>query len=48
VVRHGADIGKAASFFDRSQFVRTIERGPNKDYDMHLLSGYRGGMFRGG
>jgi 4-amino-4-deoxy-L-arabinose transferase-like glycosyltransferase len=49
VVRKGGDISLPAAFFKSSRFVTTVTReagfNPRDAYDVHLLSGYRGGLF---
>ena len=49
VLRHGGDVSGAAAFFDGSRFVTTVTREAgfhSRDaYDVHLLLGYRGGLF---
>ena len=49
VLRKGGDASGTAQFFENSSFVTTITREAgfhSRDaYDVHLLSGYRGGLF---
>ncbi len=49
VLRHGGDVPGAAAFFEGSRFVTTLTREAgfhSRDaYDVHLLLGYRGGLF---
>jgi 4-amino-4-deoxy-L-arabinose transferase-like glycosyltransferase len=48
VLRKGADASRAAAFFETSRFVTTFLRDgglhPRDAYDVHLLTGYRGGL----
>jgi 4-amino-4-deoxy-L-arabinose transferase-like glycosyltransferase len=49
VLRKGRDATGTARFFENSRFVTTITREagfrPRDAYDVHVLSGYRGGLF---
>lgn len=49
VVRHGGDASPASRFFEISRFLATVRReggfNSRDSYEVHLLSGYRGGLF---
>ena len=51
VLREGTPLPEAAAFYENSRLVTTIPRDAgfrSRDaYDVHLLSGYRGGLFAG-
>ncbi len=50
VLRKGGDPSRAAAYFESARFLTTLPREagfhPRDAYDLHLLMGYRGGLFQ--
>ena len=50
IVRKGGDASRTAAFFASARLLTTVKReaglNPRDAYDVHLLEGYRGGLFQ--